>query len=117
MKQDVLRLDVPMDDVVVVHEVKGVADLLNDPSDLLFLKATFLLQLVIEVASWTVLQHQVEVLLVVEESVQLSYIWMLQVALDLDLTCQLSNVFLVVLKNGLFDLLESADESGNPVPE
>ena len=63
-----------MYDVVVMHEIYPMADLLGNDSGLFLVKSTFSFQLSEEVTSCTILQDQVKMFLVVEERVKLSYV-------------------------------------------
>jgi hypothetical protein len=82
--EDVFGFDIPMDDIAIMHELNGMANLLYHTLYLLFRKSSLAPQVVVDVASATELEDQVEVLLVREEGVELHDVWVVQVALDFD---------------------------------
>lgn len=93
-----------MRDADVVEVVDGRGDLPDDAGDLWFLQS-LLLEFLVEGASVHVLQHDVEVGLVVEAAVHLQDIAVLDAALDADLQGQLVDHH-VALYERLGDLLE-----------
>ncbi len=70
MEEYVLRFDVSMDDVVVVHELHSVADLFQVPFDSVLGKPDLFFQAAEQVASTAVLHHEVDVVKVVEKAVK-----------------------------------------------
>ena len=116
MEEDVLRLDVAVDDVAVVHELDGVADLLDDAAHLLLGEPSLAAQAAVDVASAAQLQHQVQVVLVAEVGVELHDVGVVEVALDLYFPDELVDV-LLRLEDLLGDLLQRAEEVGVLVPE
>ena len=110
MEQYVFRFDVPVDDIAIVHEFYGVADLPRDAPDPLLSEAALLLEAVVDIPAAAEFQHQVEVVLICEEGVQLHDIRMVQVTLDLYLSYQLADELHLSLEDVLRDLLDRADE-------
>ena len=110
MKQDILRLDIPMDDITIVHELNRVADLPRDASHSLLPETALLLEVVVNVPAAAELQHEVEVILICEEGVELYDIGMVQVALDLDFSDQLADKLHFSIEDALRDLLNRTDE-------
>lgn len=115
MEEDVLGLDIAVDDIAVVHELDGVADLLDDSAHLLLSKPPLAAEAGVDVAAPAELEHEVEVVLVGEVGVELHDVGVVEVALDLDLADQLVDV-LLGLEDLLGDLLERAQEVGGSVP-
>lgn len=65
--QDVLRLDVPVSDVLQVHVVEGEEYLLNHVSSLALAQSLHLDDVVVELATWNQLRHNIEVHIILEE--------------------------------------------------
>jgi hypothetical protein len=105
MVEDVLWLDVPMDNITIVHKFNCVANLLHDVSHLLLWKSAITPKTIINVSTAADLHDEVEILLVREKGVKLDYIRMIHVALNFDLTNELIYVFLFAFKNAFWDLL------------
>ena len=89
--EKVLGLDVPMDDVLRVDVLERFAHLKDVVScPLLVVAASWLaLEVFVQFALRTVLQDQVDPIVVIEEAIQLHHVLMPQVALYLDLSTQL----------------------------
>jgi hypothetical protein len=64
VEKDVLGLDIPMDDVAVMHELNGMAHLLGDASNLLLGKATFRFEIIVDVACTAQFEDEVKVVLI-----------------------------------------------------
>jgi hypothetical protein len=116
LKQNVLRLDVSVNDVIIVHEIDGVRYLSGDASHFIFGELLFLLEVSVEVASEAVFEHEVKVFLVVEEGVELSDVGVVQKALNFYFSNELSDVTHVVCEEAFLDFLEGTDEVGKLVP-
>ena len=110
MEQYVFRFDVPVDDIAVMHEFYGVADLPRDAPDPLLSEAALLLEAVVDIPAAAEFKHQVEVVLICEEGVQLHDIRMVQITLDLYLSYQLADELHLSLEDVLRDLLDRTDE-------
>lgn len=115
MKQDILRLDIPVDDITIVHELNRVADLPRDTPHALLAETALFFEVVVDVPAAAELQHEVKVVLVCEEGVQLDDIGMVQVALDLDFSDQLADKFHFPFEDALWDFLDRTDEVGSLV--
>ena len=89
MQQNVLRLDISVYDVTVVHELDSVTDLPSYASDSLLLEPAGLPERVIDVSIQTRLEDEVEMVLVLEKGVELDDVRVVQVALNFDLSRQL----------------------------
>jgi len=83
MQEYIFGLDIPMDDVVIVHELNSVADLVHVFFHLLLRHTILLLQVAEKAPSSAVLHHQVDEVLVVEVVIKTDNVGMLQVALNL----------------------------------
>jgi hypothetical protein len=116
MHEYVFGLDVPVDDVAVVHELDSVAHLLEDAADAVFGEAAVLLEGGVDVASAADLEDEVDVVFVGEEGVELHNVGVVQEDLDLDLPNQLVDELLLPMENALGDLLERTHEVGGLVP-
>lgn len=116
MNKDIFGLQVPVDNVVIVHEVNGVRDLLRDVLDFFLWKVRLVIEVGKKIAPWAELKHQIKVLLVVEKAIQLGYVGVVQKALYFDLPDQLINIFCHSLEDGLSDFLEGANKVGCLVP-
>lgn len=115
MEEDVLGLDVTMDDVAVVHELDGMADLLDNPAHFFLSEPSLAAEAGVYVSAAAELEHEVEVFLIGEVGVELHDIGVVEVALDLDLADKLVYV-LLGLEYLLGDLLERTQEVGGLVP-
>ncbi len=89
MQQNVLRLDISVYDVTVVHELDSVTDLPSYASDSLLLEHTGLPERVVDFSIQTRLENEVEMVLVLEKGVELDDVRVVQVALNFDLSRQL----------------------------
>lgn len=116
VEQDVFGLEVAVDDVAVVHELHGLADLLHHQPRLLLLEPPVLLQRGVHVPPAAQLHRQVEVLLVREEAVQLHDVGVVQETLDLYFANDLPDELVLALEDALGYFLEGADEVGEFVP-
>ena len=86
MKQDVLRLDITMDDIAVMHELNSMADL-SDHTPYFFLRKTALfLQGRINVAPTAWFENEIKVVFVAEESIELDNVGVIKITLYFDLT-------------------------------
>ena len=83
MEKDVLGLEVAVQDIVVVHILHSVADLLDDQPDLVLGEAALLFEVVVHVPVGAELQQQVEVVVFDENGVELGDVWVVQEGLDL----------------------------------
>lgn len=89
MVDDVLGLKVAVDDLALVHVVQSSADLLDDDFGHFLSELPLLLEEGVELPRGAELLHQVDVLLVGEEGVELDDVGMVQKRLDFYLTYQL----------------------------
>ena len=89
--EQVLRLDVPMNNVLRVDVSERLADLEDVARGLDFVIPALRLafKVFVELTLGTILQDQVYPVIVVEEAVQLNHILVPQVALNFDLSAQL----------------------------
>ena len=89
--QQILWLDITMNDVFRVDVLQCLAHLKNVASWLLLRERQhdLALQVLVELALWTVLQDQIDLILVKEKAIKLHDIWMSQMALDLNFPKQL----------------------------
>lgn len=95
--QDVLRLDVPVNNVVLlgVQALDSAYDLPNVLAGLLLFDLAFFPQQLIQLAARTELEHQVDVRVVLVVVVYLEYVGMVQLVLDLDLQADLMHEIFV----------------------
>mmetsp|Transcript_91712 Transcript_91712/g.264515 ORF Transcript_91712/g.264515 Transcript_91712/m.264515 type:complete len:210 (-) Transcript_91712:423-1052(-) len=77
-QQEVLGLQIPMADLLVVHVVDAKQDLLHDGCDLLLAEARDLVQGIIQVAAGAVIHHQININMVFEQVVHTDDVRMLQ---------------------------------------
>lgn len=89
MEDDVLGLQVPVDDLALVHVVQRPADLLHDDLGHLLGELALLLEEGVELPRGAQFLHQVDVFLVREEGVELHHVGVVQKRLDLYLPHQL----------------------------
>ena len=80
---DVLRLEIPMNDAMTMDVANSLKDVAEDRYDLRLLQLLGLLDHLEQVAAGTVFHNEVDVLLIVEETVQLDDVWVVEVHLDL----------------------------------
>lgn len=59
MKQDILWLDIPVDDIAVVHELYRVADLTSDAPDPFLPETALFLEVIVDIPSAAEFQHEV----------------------------------------------------------
>jgi len=85
-------LQVAVDQVPVVHVLDGQEGLIEELKGLDLAESFVLVQIVEEVAMFGVLEHDVDLLLLLEDLVEFDDVWMLQPAVDEDLSPE---VFLV----------------------
>ena len=115
VEEDVLRLDVTMDDVTVVHELYRMAGLLYHRSRLLLRETALGTKGVVHISPAAQLQYEIKRFLVGEEGVELDDVGVVEVALNLDLPHQLVDESLFSLEDAFGDLLECAEEVGGLV--
>lgn len=81
--EDVLRLDVPVDDVLLVHVLDCLGDLLNDLPDFLLTVCSLpFLKVFKQIVAQAGLQQEVHILVVHEEVVEAHDVGVVEVALD-----------------------------------
>ncbi len=95
MEDNILRLEIPVDNLIFVHVVQGFKCLMKDIFGQGFGNLAFLFQEIVQFTRVTQLQHQVNVLIVAEKCVHLDDVWMLQETLDLDFSDHLYQQLLV----------------------
>ena len=83
--QDVLRLDVSMNDIPLLHVEKSRDDLSDYVAGLILRKASFLFQSLVQVSVLRILKNDVDILLIVEVTKEADDMWMAQTPLDLEL--------------------------------
>lgn len=103
--EDVLRFDVAMDDVPLLHVNECTHNLSDDVSRLLFRKILVLLQSLVEVAVVRVFKDHIHVLLIVEVAIEPDNVRMPQPPLNLQLFLHLRKE-VELLKQVLLDKLE-----------
>jgi hypothetical protein len=69
MKEYILRFDIAMEYIVIVHELNGVADLLDHIADPLLPEPALVLEVVVEVAGVTELHQQIEIVVLHEHRI------------------------------------------------
>lgn len=77
-----------MDDSTLVEIANGVDDGTDDVSGLFLSVYNFLSNLIIQLSTWEVLQHQVDVLLIDKVIVELDDVWVLYILHDVYLSLE-----------------------------
>jgi hypothetical protein len=72
MNQYIFRFDIPVDDIVIMHELNCKTDLPDDTPHLLLCKPALLLEVIVDISAPAEFENQVEVVLVCEEGVELN---------------------------------------------
>ena len=86
MVDNILRFQIPMNDLILMHVVKCSTDLLYNISRHFFIYFSLLLEEAVELSRKTELQDQVDKLFIRKERKHLYYVWMVQESLDFYLT-------------------------------
>ena len=60
MKEDILWFEIPVNDIIVMHELKSVTDLPNDWLDLCFIQYLLPFQMCIQVSGEAEFEHEVD---------------------------------------------------------
>jgi hypothetical protein len=89
VEDDVLRLQVAVDDLTLMHVIQSPADLLHDYTSQLLVELPLLLEEGVELPRGAELLHQINMRLVCEESVKLDHVGVVEEGLDLYLPHQL----------------------------
>lgn len=89
-----------MDDIMVMHVLHSMADLLDIFPHLLFTKTYLFFEGGIQITPATVFHHQIDVCVVVETGIESDYVRMLQETLNLDLPDQLVYELCSTSENG-----------------
>lgn len=84
-QQYILRLDIPMNDILLMQILQPLYHLIYHLRRLLLLKPLLLLQQLIQLAVGCVFHDDIDLSLIVEVTVHLEDVGVLQVAVDLDL--------------------------------
>ncbi len=116
MEDDVLRLQVPVQDVVVVHVLHCVANLLYHPANPLLPHPPLHLHTRVQAPRKAQLHQQVEIAVLDKHRVELHDVGVVQVGLDFDFADPLGEVVVVVGYVLVRYPLERADEVGSLVP-
>ena len=116
MEEDVFGFEVSVQNIVVVHVLNSVADLLDDAFNFLLREPALEFQILVEAAGRAELHEKVETGLVGEEGVQLDDVGVVQKTLDLYLPHSLGQHSRVVGEYCARDLLECAEEVRPFVP-
>lgn len=77
-----------MDDSTLVEIANGVDDGTNDVSGLFLCVYNFLSDFIIQLSTWEVLQHQVDVLLIDKVIVEFDDVWVLYILHDVNLSLE-----------------------------
>ena len=83
--QNILRLDISVDYVALLQVNKCFHYLSNHKLSFSFIEILLSPQSLKKIATWTVLQHCVDILLVVEVAVEAHYVWMIKSPLNFEL--------------------------------
>lgn len=108
-QQYILRLDIPMNDILLMQILQPLYHLIYHLRRLLLLKPLLLLQQLIQLAVGCVFHDDIDLSLIVEVTVHLEDVRVLQVAVDLDLAPQLEN-YVAVDDLLLRDYFQSHDQ-------
>ena len=109
MQKYILGFYVSVDDIAVVHELDGVADLSGHCANLFLLESAILAERGVDVAAAAGFQHEVEMLFVVEEAIKLDYVGVVKVALDFHFSDELVDEAGLAFEYFFRDFLERAD--------
>lgn len=85
MKQNILWLEVPIEDVLGMEVLEGEHKLSDDPLSLLFLQLLFMSQVLAQITAAAVVQAHVQVLLRLEGVPELHYEWVVGLPKDIAL--------------------------------
>lgn len=88
-QDDIFRLDIPMNDAIEMQFVESLAYASHDRMPLVFSQFAFNLKNIIELATWTILQQQIDIETIMEIWIELDNIDMIEVWLDLNLSDEL----------------------------
>ena len=109
MEDNVLRLDIPMNDAQTMDLIDRLADLFHHKGNPGLGQRLGLLELMIQLPSCAYLQDDVDIDGITEAAIHLDDIRMIEIHLDLHLSCKLIRNFLL-MKQLLLDYLQSTDE-------
>ena len=110
MQQDILWFYVPMNNIMIAHELYSMTDLLYHVFDLFFSIMSFSLHVIVDVSTATKLHHQIDSLFIAKVWVKLYNIGMVKKSLDFNLLNQLIYKFLLIFKDFLTNFLQGAYE-------
>jgi len=95
-----------VDDIIVMHELDGVADLLEHGTDLSLRKTPFFLEIGVDISSAARLQNQIKEFLITKKAVKLNYVRVVKKTLNLDFPKQLIDIPCLSLENPFRNLFQ-----------
>jgi len=110
MEQNILWFYVPMNNIMIMHELNSMADLLYHVFDLFFSIMSFSLHVIVDVSTATKLHRQINILFIAKAWVKLHNIGMVKKGLNFNLLNQLIYKFLLIFKDFLINFLQGAYE-------
>ena len=110
MEQDILWFYVPMNNIMIMHELNSMADLLYHVVDLFFSIMSFSLHVIVDISTATKLHHQIDIFIIAKVWVKLHNIGMVKKGLNFNLLNQLIYKFLLIFKDFLTNFLQGAYE-------
>ncbi len=107
MKEDVLRFEVSVQDIVIVHVLHSMADLFDYGSDFVLGEGSETPEVLVEVAIYAKFHQQEEITILHEDRIQLNDVRVVQEGLDSDLPNSLHENSRVRCEQGPIYLLQS----------
>lgn len=116
MKKDILRFQVSMDNVVIVHIFNRMTDLSNDIFDFIFWEATIDFKLWVEIGRMTEFEHKIDISIFNKDAVELDDVGMIKKALYFDFPHELNKLIIFVVIYFLWDLFDGTEEACFAMP-
>ena len=91
MKKYILRFQISMQNIIVMHVLNCMTDLLNYHPDLLFRKTPLIFQVLIQISFCTKLHQKIQIAFLYKNRVELNDIRMIQKRLNFNLSYYLHN--------------------------
>jgi hypothetical protein len=96
MKKNILRFEISVQDVIVMHVFNSIAHLLDHQSNLILIKSANCLQARVQVSRKAKLHEKIKVIIFNKDRVELDDVRMIKVTLNLYLSNYLSQIFWIM---------------------
>jgi len=108
MKENILRFQISMQNIVIMHILNSMTDLLHNISYLLLSESPLQLEVLVEGAGWAEFHQKIEAAFICKYGIELDDVGVIQKALDFYLTNSLGEHFDIFWEHWAWYFFEGA---------